>query len=226
MSPSSSGRSSISATNAIPVSSARIRAVPGDDTQISLSHPLSRVSTVTDSPPVPGVDQPNEATWVLLNEELRHRHDAQRTAFAKIEGRAAILLGASTGALLFVAKEDVTSGWLIPALAAFAGSIGCALVAVLPSRFEELQARSLIVGLWLRSRGNAAAELANNRLAAIEQNVTRQARLVTFVRCSVALALAGAALSTIHLTQGDRPDDGRPAACADAAASPASSCDP
>jgi len=137
--------------------------VPGDDTQISLSHPLSRVSTVTDSPPLPGVDQPNEATWVLPNEELRHRHDAQRTAFAKIEGRAAILLGASTSALLFVAKEGVTSGWLIPALAAFAGSIGCALVvAVLPSRFEELQARSLIVGLWMRSRGNAAASPASS----------------------------------------------------------------
>jgi hypothetical protein len=172
----------------------------------SVSHRLPRLDDVRDQAASTGAAEHNEATWILLNDELRYRHDTQRAAFAKLEGRAAILLGAATGALLFVAKADVTSGWLVPAVATFAGSIACALVAVLPSRFEELQARSLVVGLWLRSRGNAAAELANNRLVAIEENVKRQARFVLYVRCSVALILLGAALSTVHLTQGDRSD--------------------
>jgi len=180
---------------------------------------------MSDQQPAPETAEPNAATWILLNDELRHRHDAQRTAFAKLEGRAAILLGAATGALLFVAKENVTSEWLVPALLTFAGSIVCSLVAVLPSRFEELQARSLVVGLWLRSQGNAAAELANNRLVAIEQNVQRQARVVKLVRCSVALSLFGAALSTIHLTHGDRPDDERPPACADPSPASPDGCD-
>jgi hypothetical protein len=144
-----------------------------------------------DHPPVAGIDQPNEQTWLLLNDELRHRHDSQRSSFDKLESRAAIVLGAATGALLFVAKEDVNSPWLVPALAAFAGSIACSLIAVLPSRFEELGARALVVGLWLRSRGNAAAELANARLAAIEENVARQARMVRFARASVALIWPG-----------------------------------
>ena len=184
---------------------------------------------MTDRLPAPESTEPNEATWILLNDELRHRHDAQRVAFAKLEGRAAILLGAATGALLFVAKEDLTSVWLGPALVAFAGSIVCALVAVLPSRFEELRARALVVGLWLRSRGNAAAELANNRLVAIEENVARQGRLVGFVRGSVVLALLGAALSTFHLTQGDRTDverPERPAACRTSGAASANGCNP
>lgn len=78
--------------------------------------------------------------------------------------------------------------------------------------------------------GNAAAELANARLAAIEENVARQARMVRFARASVALVLAGAILSTAHLTQGDRPDAIRAdqsAAC-DPAADPtgANGCDP
>lgn len=163
------------------------------------------VNNVSDQDVVPEAVRSPEDTWILLNDELRYRHDAQRAAFSKLEGRAAILLGVATGALLFVAQEDVASSWLIPGLAAFAGAIACALVAVLPSRFEELQPRSLVIGLWRRSRGNAAAELTNNRLVAIEANVARQANLVRFVRSSVALALLGAALSTIHLTQGDRP---------------------
>ncbi len=165
---------------------------------------------MSDDPPEDGPDETHEPTWLLLNDELRHRHDSQRSAFDKLESRAAIVLGAATGALLFVAKEDVTSWWLVPALAAFAGSIACSLITVLPSRFEELGARSLVIGLWLRSRGNAAAELANARLAAILENVTRQARMVRFVRASVALLLAGALFSAIHLTQGDRPNVVRP----------------
>jgi hypothetical protein len=155
---------------------------------------------VDDHLPSAGIDEPNEQTWLLLNDELRHRHDSQRSSFEKLEGRAAIVLGAATGALLFVAKEDVSGPWLTPALAAFAGSIACSLVAVLPSRFKELRARSLVVGLWLRSPGNAAAEIANARLAAIEENVVRQARMVRFARASVALVLAGVILSTLHLT--------------------------
>ena len=183
-----------------------------------------------DNPSTAGIDEPNEQTWLLLNDELRHRHDSQRSSFDKLEGRAALVLGAATGALLFVAKEDVTSPWLVPAVVAFAGSIACSLIAVLPSRFEELGARALVVGLWLRSRGNAAAELANARLVAIEENVVRQARMVRFARGSVALILAGAILSTIHLTQGDRPhvlQGDQPAACdSTRATTGANGCDP
>jgi len=151
--------------------------------------------------------RPDESSWILLNDELRLRLEVQRAAFAKLEGRATILLGSATAALLFVAKEEVASNWLLLGLAAFAISIGFSLViAVLPSEFEELKPRSLIVGLWLRSEHNAAAELANNRLGVFERNVGRQQRFVWFVRISVAFALAGAAFSTLHLTQGDRPD--------------------
>jgi hypothetical protein len=185
---------------------------------------------VDDHTPSAGIDEPNEQTWILINDELRHRHDSQRSSFDKLEGRAAIVLGAATGALLFVAKEDVASAWLVPAMATFAGSIACSLIAVLPNRFEELGARPLVVGLWLRSRGNAAAELANARLAAIEENVVRQGRMVRFARASVVLILAGAIFSTIHLTQGDRPDVVRteqPTACdSTAPTTGANSCDP
>lgn len=163
-----------------------------------------------------------------LNEELRYRHDVQRSSFQKLEGRAAIVLSAATAAVLFVAKEDVSSGWLPPALLTFAGSIVFALIAVVPSQFDELAAREVVTGLWLRSRGNAAAELTNNRLLRLEANMPRQAKMTRRVRIAVALVLVGAILSTIHLTTGDRPDvigqEGSPA-CDPRATSP-NGCDP
>ena len=154
------------------------------------------------------VSDPEEQgkTWEFLNEELRLRSDAQRKSFERIEGRAAIVLGASFAALQFVAREPARSGWLPFAVAAYGLAMAFSLIAVLPRGFEDTKPRSLIVGLWLSPRGRAAAELANERLRAFELNVGRQAWMVRFLRASVALAIVGAILSTAHLTKGERTD--------------------
>jgi len=44
-----------------------------------------------DHPPSAGIDEPNEQTRLLLNDELRHRHGSQRSSFDKLESRAAIV---------------------------------------------------------------------------------------------------------------------------------------
>lgn len=149
-------------------------------------------------------------TWALLNEELRLRLDVQRAAFARIEGRAAIVLAAAFTALQFVAREPVSSRWLAPALVSYGLSMLAGLIAVWPSRFEELKPRSLLFGLWLYSHGRASAEMANARLQAFEVNVARQHKLVSWVRVSVVLALVGAMMSLGHFTQGNRSDVERP----------------
>ncbi|MFP5316676.1 MAG: hypothetical protein ACLGI2_00065 [Acidimicrobiia bacterium] len=143
-------------------------------------------------------------TWQLLNDELRLRLDVQRTAFNRIEGRAALILGAVFAAIQFVAGKDLSSPWLSWALGAYGVAMATSLcVAALPRRFEEVKPRSIVVGLWLYPKGRAAAELANNRLKAFEQNVKRQGLMILIVRVSVAFAIAGAILSVLHLTRGD-----------------------
>ena len=162
-------------------------------------------------------------TWELLNEELRLRLDAQRRAFERIEARAAIVLGASFAALQFVAGEERRSGWLPLALGAYGLAMLFSLIAVLPRAFEETKPRSLLLGLWWYPRGRAAAELANERLRAFDLNVDRQARMVGLLRASVAVAIAGAMMSTAHLTKGERTNVDRAGSSASCTAG-ASSC--
>lgn len=73
----------------------------------------------------------------------------------------------------------------------------------------------MLIGLWLYPRGRAAAELANNRLAAYEMNVQRHGRRVAAVRVSVVALVLAAILSVAHLTQGaelmsDKPQEPAP----------------
>jgi hypothetical protein len=155
-----------------------------------------------------GNTQPGEQpdTWELLNDELRHRIDIQRSAFERLEARAGIVAAVAFGALQFVAREPVESGWLPAAVVAYVLAMVCAsALAVLPRRFHEPKPASILVGLWLYPRGRAAAELANNRKVAFEKNVGRQARAVLLLRVSVGLLALGAILSTVHLTQGEPP---------------------
>ena len=86
-------------------------------------------------------------------------------------------------ALQFVASRPIESRWLPIALAFYGRAmLGAGAVAVLPRRFEEPKPASMLNGLWLYPRGRAAAELANNRKLAFEQNVPRQARCVMLIR--------------------------------------------
>ena len=148
-------------------------------------------------------------TWELLNEELRHRLDVQRSSAERLETKAALVLGAALTAIQFVAREAVRSGWLSWAVAAYVGAMACAVLVVVPRRFEELKPRSLIVGLWLYERGRSTAELANNRLVAFETNVRRQGRRMWLVRASIVLLVVGAILSAEHLARGVRTNAGQ-----------------
>jgi hypothetical protein len=149
-------------------------------------------------------DGEQSETWELLNDELRHRIDVQRSAFDKIEARAGIVAAVAFAALQFVAGERVDSDWLPPALGAYGAAMVCAgAIALLPRRFDEPKPMTMLVGLWMYPRGRASAELANNRRVAFEKNLPRQALRVWVLRVSVAFLVAGAILSTVHLTQGD-----------------------
>ena len=132
--------------------------------------------------------------------------------------------GATFAALQFVASKPVASPWLGWAVGAYTGAMACSLITVLPGWFKETRPRSLLVGLWLYPPERAAAELANNRLIAFEENVGRQGRMVFLVRASVGLGLAGAIMSTLHLMEGNRTDVERPpaatAGCSGGAAGP------
>lgn len=162
------------------------------------------------------------ATWELLNDEMRDRLDVQRGAAERLETKAAIVTGAALTAVQFVAKEPVTSYWLPAAVLAYCAAMGAAFFAVVPRAFDEIGPRSMLVGLWLYPRGRAAAELANNRFVAYQANAKRHGMRVDCVRVAIVALMAGATLSVVHLTQGDRTDAGRtPTGCASVAATSA-----
>ena len=143
----------------------------------------------------------SNGTWVLLNDEVRQRLDVQREALAHIEARAAIVLGAAFAALQFVAEKPLSSPWLPLAASAYVGAMACSLIAVLPGSFQEIEPNAVVLGLWFYQPDLAAAELANNRLFAFNLNEARRRRIVFLVRVAVVLAVLGAILSTLHLTE-------------------------
>jgi hypothetical protein len=145
-------------------------------------------------------------TWELINDELRHRLDVQRSAFDRLETRAAFVFAAAFAALQFVARADVESDWLPAAIATYAVSMLCAgAIAAIPRRHDEMSPAAIVKGLWWHTRGRAAAELANNRRVAFEKNVSRQKWLTLALCVSVGLLALGAILSGVHLSQG-RPE--------------------
>lgn len=150
----------------------------------------------------------NVETWELLNEEMRQRLDVQRGAAARLETKAAVVIGAALTAVQFVAKEPVRSYWLPAAVVAYATAMGAGLFAVLPRAFDEIGPRSMLVGLWLFPRGRAAAELANNRYVAYQANARRHGRRVDCVRVAIVALIAGGIMSVVHLTEGVRPHVG------------------
>ncbi len=154
------------------------------------------------------LEQPE--TWDLLNEELRHRLDVQRAAAQRLETKATVIIGAALAGVQFIAKEPFRSYWLPLAVGSYLAAIGAGLLAVLPQVFHETGPRPMLIGLWLYPRGRAAAELANNRLAAYEMNVKRHGRRVAAVRVSVVALVLAAILSVAHLTQGARTVSDKP----------------
>lgn len=152
--------------------------------------------------------RPDPETRRLLHEELRHRHDVQRGVSERLEGKAALVLGASLALVPFVAKEPVQSWWLPLATAFYAFSALAAVVVVVPRSFQELDPRKTLETVWLWDPSDAAGELANNRLRAIETNVRDQAGRVLWLRVSLGLLLLGAIMSVLHLTLGERDAGG------------------
>lgn len=151
----------------------------------------------------PGGEPPDPDTRRLLYEEVRHRHDVQRAVTERLEGKAALLLGADLALVSFVAKEPISSWWLPVALALYGLSAFAALIVVVPRTFHEVSPRSTLVGLWRWNVADAAGELANNRLRAIEANLEGQGRRVRCLRISLAFLVAGAMMSVLHLTLGE-----------------------
>jgi hypothetical protein len=149
-------------------------------------------------PPTPG--------WVLLNEEMRHRIDVQRTSVEKITGKAVIVLGLSVGAAQFMANTDAEQFTRGAAFLAYAVAAVAGLLVVAPAPFSELKPRSMLVGLWRYPEERAAAELANSRLKIFEANVHRQGKMVLRLRVAMIALVVGAALSVVALGVGRESD--------------------
>lgn len=169
---------------------------------------------LTEREPEPSKSAPmtkDADTRRLLYDELRHRHDVQRSVSERLEGKAALVLGAALALIQFVAREPVDSWWLPPALGPYTTAGLAALVIVLPRRFEELGPENVLRKVWWWTLPDAASYLANARLSAIKANVEHQAAKVRWLRLSVVLLLLGAMMSAVHLTQGERDDGERTA---------------
>jgi hypothetical protein len=163
----------------------------------------------------------------LLYDELRHRHDVQRGVSERLEGKAALVLGAALALVQFVAREPVDSGWWLPAaLAAYLLSAAAALRVVLPRRFEELGAERVLRKVWWWSLPDTAGYLSNARRHVIELNVDHLAFKVRWLRVSIGLLIAAAILSAVHLTQGERDERERSAGAATVRAAADAGVDP
>jgi hypothetical protein len=151
---------------------------------------------------MPSTEQPE--TWELLNDELRHRLDVQRSSAERIETKAAVVIGAALTAVQFVVREPVRSYWLPPTVGAYVAAMIFGLLTVMPRVFDETGPKAMLTGLWLYPRGRAAAELANNRLLAYEGNLKRHRWRLFWLRLSLLAVVVGAIMSVIHLTEGVR----------------------
>ena len=143
------------------------------------------------------------ATRRLLNDELRHRLDVQRSSGERVETKATVVLSLAITAIPWVVGADLHSGWLVPTLVAFIGTVGCSLMVLRIRQSWELDPESYVDELWTIDDGTAQTSLAERRLAAFTRNRTELHRRIRWWYRSIAGLIAGAAMAGLHLWVGE-----------------------
>ena len=142
------------------------------------------------------------ATRRLLNDELRHRLDVQRSSGERVETKATVILGLASTGVPLVLNAGASNWWLLPALAAFAAAIVCSLVVIRIRQSWELDPGAYVDAMWDVDVAEAQSRLARQRQAAFERNRTELHARIGWWWASVACLLAAGALSALHLWSG------------------------
>ena len=138
----------------------------------------------------------------LLNDELRHRLDVQRSSGERIETKGTVILGLATTIAPLVANAGARSGWLVPALSAFLATIGCSLMVVRIRHSWELDPTSYVEELKDVDERTALTTLTTERVAAYRRNRAELRRRIHWWRAAAACLMVGTALSAAHLWSG------------------------
>ena len=144
----------------------------------------------------------DEETRRILNEELRHRLDIQRSAAERVETKAAILLGFAATAMQFVVGRDEASPLETATVIAWCATIIACLAVVTVRPSGELDPEDFVNDLWSADAPFAHTKLVRTRLYEFERNRRRLTiRTRAWLLSSRCLAAAGI-LSALHLSYG------------------------
>lgn len=148
-------------------------------------------------------------TLELINSELADLLARQDQASARVDTKAALLVGYAAAAASFLAvrHSQPLLTWL--ALAAFAIAAGFGIGAFAISTYQELpQPRRLFNGYARRPKTAALAALAARRVGAFESNVPKNRRKAMRWRISLTALMVGVALMVgalyVHTGSHDR----------------------
>jgi hypothetical protein len=142
------------------------------------------------------------ATRRLLNDELRHRLDVQRSSGERVETKATVILGLATTGVPLLLNAGLRSWWLLPAAGAFALAIACSVVVVRIRQSWELDPGSYVDLMWDVDEGTAQSRLVEQRRAAFERNRAELRARIRWWWASVASLVVAAVLTGIHLWAG------------------------
>ena len=147
----------------------------------------------------------DEETRRILNEEMRHRLEIQRSAAERVEAKAAIVLGFAATAMQFVISRNQSSDFETVSIAAWALAIAASLVVISVRASGELDPRSFVEDLWNADAPFAHSKLTRTRLHEFEHNGGRLTiRVIAWQVAGLFVAVAGI-LSALHLMNGEAP---------------------
>jgi hypothetical protein len=178
-----------------------------------------RLRTTADrlAPPVPSPAEQAPAappvdieTQRLIHKEVKERSARLDAASARLDTKAATLLGFVSAACIFLATQDVGGWWKVPAYVAWAGTVAFGLLSMRVRRWREApEPEPLRRLVGRRSEAAALALLTAAQVDAFTVNRTIHESKARHWRIGLGFLVAAVLLTAAAITLGGTRDDNR-----------------
>jgi hypothetical protein len=154
-------------------------------------------------PPEPATDGPDIDTLRLIHKEIKDRAARLDASSARLDTKAATLLGFVSAAAIFLATQTVSGEWKAAAYLAWAGTVVCGLAAMGVRRWKDAPEPTVLLDLVAtRPEAVALTLLAAAQSRAFTANRAVHERKAQYWRLSVVFLILAVLTTAAAITFG------------------------